>query len=68
MAQKTVTVSDITGEEINGDSAKITIVSSAEPNARYVIDASLAEVSDLVAVAHKQKRRGRPKAKKPVAA
>ena len=67
MAQKTIFVSDISGTEINGDSAQVTIALASEPNARYVLDASAAEVAELVAVAHKQKTRGRPKRSKATA-
>lgn len=68
MAQKTIFVSDISGAEINGDSAQVTIALASEPNARYVLDASASEVQELVSVAHKQKTRGRPKRKAAVAA
>lgn len=63
MAQKTIFVSDISGTEINGDSAQVTIALSSEPNTRYVLDASATEVAQLIEVAHKQKTRGRPKRK-----
>lgn len=68
MAQKTVFVSDISGQEINGDSAQVTIALSNEPNTRYVLDASAAEVAQLISVAHKQKSRGRPRKKAATAA
>lgn len=63
MAQKTIFVSDISGQEINGDSAQVTIAVSSEPNVRYVLDAAATEVAELLAVAHKQKSRGRPRKK-----
>lgn len=63
MAQKTIFVSDLSGQEINGDSAQVTIALSNEPNVRYVLDAAATEVENLIAVAHKQKTRGRPRKK-----
>lgn len=67
MAQKTIFVSDLSGEEINGDSARVTIVTSAEPNASYTLDASVGEVATLIEKAHKSKRRGRPRKQKAAA-
>lgn len=67
MAQKTIFVSDISGQEINGDSAQVTIALASKPNVRYVLDAAAAEVEQLVAVAHEQKTRGRPRKAKATA-
>lgn len=63
MSSKTILVSDLTGEQINGDAARVTIVTSAEPAASYMLDASVGEVQELIDKAHKQKRRGRPRKK-----
>lgn len=61
MASKTILVSDLTGEQINGDAARVTIVTSAEPSSSYSLDASVTEVQSLLEKAHKTKRRGRPR-------
>ena len=61
MASKTILVSDLTGAQINGDAARVTIVTSAEPSASYTLDASVDEVQGLLEKAHKTKRRGRPR-------
>lgn len=63
MAQKTIFVSDLSGQEINGDSAQIVIALSNEPNVRYVLDTAASEITELLEVAHKQKSRGRPRKK-----
>jgi hypothetical protein len=59
MAQKSVLVSDISGETIsNGTAMKVTL--SASDGRRFELDASEAELETLIAAARPAKRRGRP--------
>ena len=59
--KSTVLVSDLSGEVLqNGNAAHIVISTDAEPNARYTLDVSVAEIENLLSVAQKTKRRGRP--------
>lgn len=61
MASKTILVSDLTGEQINGNAARVTIVTDAEPGTSYTLDTSVEEVAPLMEKATKQRRRGRPR-------
>ena len=64
MAVREVFVSDLTGEEINGNAAKVTIHLDSAPSKVYVLDAREDEIASLVEKAHAQTRRGRkPKTK-----
>lgn len=59
MAQKSVLVSDLSGEAMeNGTSAKVAITTS--DGKRYELDASATELEALIAAARPVKRRGRP--------
>lgn len=59
MAQKSVLVSDISGETIsNGTAMKVTITS--DDGKRFELDAASAELEHLLSVARPAKRRGRP--------
>jgi hypothetical protein len=57
MARKTITVSDLSGQELtNSNHARITVILR---DSRYEIDAMEAELVDLLKVARKSKRPGR---------
>lgn len=59
MAQKSVLVSDLSGETMeNGSSVKVAITTS--DGKRYELDATAAELETLIAAARPMKRRGRP--------
>lgn len=61
MAKKTILTSDISGEEINGNAAKITIKIDGGKNV-WVLDVTEAEARELGEKGTAQKQRGRRKA------
>lgn len=61
MAQKTVLISDLTGEEVVSP-ARVTISFPDGKQGVVVIDADASEVEELVQKGRRQKRRGRQKA------
>jgi hypothetical protein len=59
MAKKTVLVSDLSGAEINGKSARVRIDIDSKPGMTFVLEAGEDEVAELVSKARAQNRRGR---------
>ena len=63
MAKKTVFVSDLTGKEIDGNAAKVTITYADARRGQVVLDVNADEVEEWAAKGTKQAKRGRkPKA------
>jgi hypothetical protein len=64
MAKKVIFVSDLTGKELDANSAvRVTVSFSDARRGTYVVDAAEndAEVQRLITVGTKQARRGRPR-------
>jgi hypothetical protein len=54
-------VSDLTGQELNGDSVQVTIKFSDTSRGRVVLDAAETEVQELISKGKWMKALGRPK-------
>lgn len=60
MAVREVFVSDLSGEEINGNAAKVTITLASQPNKIFTLDAKEDEVADFVSKSTVKGKKGRP--------
>ena len=60
MSSKTVTVSDVSGQEIvPGNAARVTISLDRLPDVRFILEVDESEITPLVNAGRTEKKRGR---------